>query len=184
LEFNLRWLDEEESSQEGNISEAHMGFENNHESPWKRLSKDDLSKTSKSNKINNFQIYPEEKIKEQLYSSYYPSKKHLSINKSVSNNLTSSPEEKQYPGKSLSLVEHKFDIPKMVACDSKANEIILKNQDWTEEEKRHELTQLPENNKKIIIKRKNIKQTNLGTNDENNNKKKFKLQRIPDSVNY
>jgi hypothetical protein len=148
------------------------------------LSKDDLSKTSKSNEIKNFQIYPEEKIKEQLYSSYYPSKKHLSINKSVSNNLTSSPEEKQYPGKSLSSVEHKFNIPKMVACDSKADEIILKNQDWTEEEKLHESTKLRNNNKKTMNKRENIKQDNFDRIDESNGKKKLKLQRIPDSVNY
>jgi hypothetical protein len=148
-----------------------VGFENNQESPCKRLSKDDLSKTSKSNKIKNFQIYPEEKIKEQLYSSYYPSKKHLSISKSVSNNLTSSPEEEKYPGKSLSSVEHKFDNPKMVACDSKADEIILKNQDWTEEEKLHESTKLRNNNKKTINKRENIKQANFDRIDESKDKK-------------
>jgi hypothetical protein len=155
-----------------------MGFKNNHESPCKRLSKDDLSKTSKSNKIKKFQIYPEEKIKEQLYSSDHPGKKNLSMNKSVSNNPTSSPEEKHYPGKSLFSVEHKFDNPKMVACYSKADEIILKNQDSTEEEKLHESTELSKINQEIIIKKENDKQVNLDRIDENKKVKDKKKSRF------
>jgi hypothetical protein len=52
-----------------------VGFENNQESPCKDLSKDDLSHISKSNNIKNFQKYPEEKAKEQLYSSDHPAKR-------------------------------------------------------------------------------------------------------------
>jgi hypothetical protein len=83
------------------------------------------------------------------------------MNKSVSNNLIS------FPGKNLASVEQKFDNPQMVACDSKADEIILKNKDSTEEEKLHESTELPKDNQEVIIKKENDKQANLDRIDEN-----------------
>jgi hypothetical protein len=55
----------------------------------------------------------------------------------------------------------------MVACYSKADEIILKNQDWTEEEKLHESTELSKNNQEIIIKKENDMQVNLDRINEN-----------------